>query len=313
MNHEVDKIPVTILTGFLGAGKTTLLNQLVEKSQKRLALIINEFGDIGIDGDLVCSAEDQILELNNGCLCCTVKGDLTLILLNLLKRREKIDHIIIETTGMANPAPVSELIYFDPSVNEDFVVDGVITLVDSLNCMNTRSLEEAEAQIVFADLLVFNKLDLVTEEQLIEVQAYTRSLNPLASEIHTQHGSISDLSQLFSLREQHLLPQSIELKHHHHSSQITSCSISLEGALDNAKFRAWLGALLFDSSMTFYRIKGIVKFLDTQKPIVIQSVHRLFEESELASGKDFDCNRLVFIGKKINSDNLKEGFQSCLV
>jgi G3E family GTPase len=308
MNQSSPKIPVTILTGFLGSGKTSLLNDLVEKSKLRLALIINEFGDIGIDGELVCDAENQILELNNGCLCCTVKDDLTKILLELHERGSDIDRIIIETTGMANPAPVSELIYFNPQVNDHFEMDGIITMIDSCNIMNSSHCPEVEAQLIYADLLVYNKLDLV--DNLNAVKKFVQSINPTATSLKTQFGVIPDLQQIFNLKENEALPKFEHHKHHH--TKVTSVSISFEGTLDEGQFRYWIGGLLFDSEMTFYRIKGIINLAGRNQPLLFQSVHRLYEDSLMHSSVSYELNRAVFIGENLDQKKLEEGFESCL-
>ena len=310
MNPSTPKIPISILTGFLGSGKTSLLNNLVEKSNLRLALIINEFGNIGIDGDLVCDAENQILELNNGCLCCTVKGDLTKILLDLHERRSDIDHIIIETTGMANPAPVSELICFDPQVNHLFEMDGIITMIDSCNIMKSSHCPEVEAQLIYADLLVFNKLDLM--DDLSEIESFVKSFNPTAKTLKTQFGAIPNLQQVFNLKQDNQLPK-FEHHTHQHNTKITSVSISFEGQIDEAKFRYWMGGLLFDSDMTFYRIKGIVNVFGRSKLLVFQSVHRLYEDFTLKKAISQELNRAVFIGEKLDEKSLEQGFKSCLV
>jgi len=177
-----DKIPVTVLTGFLGSGKTTLLNRiLTEKHGQRIAVIENEFGEIGVDQDLVINADEEIFEMNNGCICCTVRGDLIRILGNLAKRRDRFDRIVLETTGLADPGPVAQTFYVDDEVRERFFIDGIVTLVDARHVeQHLDEGEEAVAQIAFADLLVLNKVDLVSPADITRLSARLNGINSLA-------------------------------------------------------------------------------------------------------------------------------------
>jgi G3E family GTPase len=180
---EVNRIPVTVLTGFLGSGKTTLLNRILTESHgQRIAVIENEFGEIGVDQELVIDAEEEIFEMNNGCICCTVRGDLIRILGNLIARRDKFDRIVLETTGLANPGPVAQTFFVDEGMRKEFALDGIVTLVDALHF--DRQLEDSEetrTQVAFADVIVLNKTDLVSGAQLDAVERRVRSINALAS------------------------------------------------------------------------------------------------------------------------------------
>ena len=280
MRRQDKKIPVTVLTGFLGAGKTTLLNKLVESSDKKLALIINEFGELGIDGDLVCEAEDQVLELNNGCLCCTVQGDLTKILLKLHGSEKEFDQVVIETTGLANPAPVAELIYFDPLINSKYFVDGVITVFDALNADYVLDTPEGVQQIVYADKILVSKTDCVDgfDETILA------GINPLAIIEKSSYGEVASLKGLLSLGGFNVDGLSLENTGHRHS-HMQSISFEQEGVLNNARFRQWVGSVLFDMSDVVYRMKGIVNLSGTEGSTIFQSVHRLFED-EIAE-KDY--------------------------
>jgi G3E family GTPase len=187
---EGNKIPVTVLTGFLGAGKTTLLNRiLTENHGQRIAVIENEFGEIGVDQELVINAEEEIFEMNNGCICCTVRGDLIRILGSLMKRRDRFDRIVVETTGMANPGPVAQTFFVDDDMREQFALDGIVTLVDARHFgLHVDANEEAREQVAFADVIVLNKTDLVSAEELQAVERRVRAMNALARIVRSDPG-----------------------------------------------------------------------------------------------------------------------------
>ena len=191
-NNTYDRIPVTVLTGFLGSGKTTLLNRiLTENHGKRIAVIENEFGEIGVDNDLVIGAEEEIFEMNNGCICCTVRGDLIRILSNLMKRRDKFDHIMIETTGMADPGPVAQTFFMDDELREALNLDGVVTLVDTKHVLlHIDDSDEVKEQIAFADVILLNKIDLVSATELDQLEARIHAMNSAAKIYRTQDAVI---------------------------------------------------------------------------------------------------------------------------
>ena len=191
MNAE-EKVPVTILTGFLGSGKTTLLNKILsEEHGKRIAVIENEFGEVGIDQALVIEADEEIFEMSNGCICCTVRGDLIRVLGNLMKRRDKFDYVLVETTGLADPGPVAQTFFMDDEIREEFALDGIVTLVDAahINQQLGRS-DESEEQVAFADVLVLNKTDLVDDATLDDLEARLREMNRMARVVRCQQAEV---------------------------------------------------------------------------------------------------------------------------
>ena len=192
MDNSSNKVPVTILTGFLGSGKTTLLNRILsEQHGKRIAVIENEFGEVGIDQALVINAEEEIFEMANGCICCTVRGDLIRVLGNLMKRRDKFDYVVVETTGLADPGPVAQTFFMDDEISSEFSLDGIITLVDTfhINQQLGRS-DESTEQIAFADVIVLNKTDLVKETELDKLEARLRKMNKMAKFIRSEMANI---------------------------------------------------------------------------------------------------------------------------
>ena len=192
MNNSSTKIPVTILTGFLGSGKTTLLNRILsEKHGKRIAVIENEYGEVGIDQALVINAEEEIFEMANGCICCTVRGDLIRVLGNLMKRRDKFDYVIVETTGLADPGPVAQTFFMDDEISSEFALDGIITLVDTYHIKQQlgRS-DESTEQIAFADVVVLNKTDLVINDEVDKLEVRLREMNKMAKFIRSEMANV---------------------------------------------------------------------------------------------------------------------------
>ena len=316
-----EKIPVTVLTGYLGAGKTTLLNRiLTEQHGKRYAVIVNEFGQIGIDNDLVVGADEEVFEMNNGCVCCTVRGDLIRIMDGLLKRKGKFDAIIVETTGLADPAPVAQTFFVDQDVSDAARLDAVVTVADAKWLSDRlKDAPEAKNQIAFADVIVLNKIDLVSPQELDDVEARIRAINPYAKLHRTQNCAVPITEVLernaFDLeRIMELEPDFLEEGHHHHHDQdIQSLSIRHEGEVDPDRFMPWISDLTQREGPSILRCKGIVAFPQEPKRFVFQGVHMILDGDVQGDWKPGEKreSRVVFIGRDLNEKAIREGFLAC--
>ncbi len=343
------KIPVTVLTGYLGAGKTTLLNRiLTEDHGKRYAVIINEFGEIGIDNDLVVGADEEVFEMNNGCVCCTVRGDLIRVVQGLMKRqgsKGSFDAIIIETTGLADPGPVAQTFFVDDDVKAKTRLDSVTTLVDAKHVLlRLGDSREAREQIAFADQIVLNKTDLVSEDDLKMIEARLRRLNPLAPIHRAQRSNVPldailgrggfDLSRIVELEPEFLNPahgepghvqdDDCDHDHHHHDhdrahddhvhdDDIKGISLRLDRPVDGTKVTRWLNDLLALQGPNILRAKGILDVKGEERRLVFQAVHMILEGDFQRDWTDKDqrYSRMVFIGRDLNEGQLKAGFEAC--
>ena len=319
--ENTSQVPVTVLTGFLGAGKTTLLNRiLTEQHGRKYAVIVNEFGEQGIDNDLVVDADEEVFEMNNGCICCTVRGDLIRILSGLMKRADKLDAIIVETTGLADPAPVAQTFFVDQDVADRTKLDAIVTVADAVH-LSSQLVDhhEAEEQIAFADVILLNKIELVEKGDLEKVNNRIRKINPFAKIIKTTRCE-APLDQIvglnaFSLeRILEVEPDFLDSDHDHdHDDDITSLSFVSDIPLDMEKFQTWFGELLRTKGQDILRSKGILDFKGEEERYVFQGVHMLMDASPMGSwpkGKQ-RSSRVVFIGRNLDNMNLQEGFESC--
>lgn len=315
--------PVTVLTGFLGAGKTTLLNRILsERHGRKYAVIVNEFGEVGIDNDLIVSADEDVFEMNNGCICCTVRGDLIRILGGLMKRADHFDGIIVETTGLADPAPVAQTFFVDDEVRARTRLDAIVTVVDALHVAGEiDTAPEVAEQLAFADLIVLNKTDLVAHDDLAGLEARLRQINPLATIRRTERcdlplAEVLDLGAFDLQRVLEIEPGFLTEEHdHEHDDGISSVALVSDAPLDANRFSGWIRLMTQTYGPDILRLKGILAFSNDPERFVVQGVHMLLDGDYQRPWARDEArqSRLVFIGRNLPEAALREGFAQCRV
>jgi G3E family GTPase len=314
-------VPVTLLTGYLGSGKTTLLNRiLTEQHGQKIAVIVNEFGEVGIDHQLIIDADEEIFEMNNGCICCTVRGDLIRIIGNLMQRRDKFDRLVIETTGLADPAPVIQTFFVDDDVQAQTHLDAVVTMVDAKHVLQHWDAEEVQEQIAFADVIALNKIDLVSAAELDALEQKIRSMNAIAKIYRTEQSALAIDTVLgldaFNLeRALAIDPDFLGEEAHVHDETVGSIAILKAGALDGEKLNDWMSELVRTQGENIFRMKGILHLVGNDHRFVFQGVHMIFDgrQDRLWSATESRVNQLVFIGRGLDQAALEAGFDRCLV
>src|ERR1700723_590605 len=341
-----DKIPRPVPTGYLGAGKTPLLNRILSEDHgQKFAVIVNEFGEIGIDNDLIVGADEEVFEMNNGCICCTVRGDLIRIIEGLMKRKGKFDAIIVETTGLADPAPVAQTFFIDENVGRRTKLDAVVTVADAKWLKDRlKDAPEAKNQIAFADVILINKTDLVSAEELGDVEARIRSINPYAKLHKTERAKIAldqvldrkafDLDPILDIApafladsghvhdHDHHRGHDHEHEHHHdhgglknyHDEDMQSVSLKTQKPLDPDKFFPWVQNLVQTEGPNILRCKGILSFKNDDQRFVFQGVHMIIDGDHQRPWKKDEqrLSRAVFIGRNLPEETIRTGFESCI-
>ncbi len=313
----MSKIPVTVITGFLGAGKTSLLNQLIKNHKdKKFVIIENEFGEENIDSELVSNIGDEdLFELSNGCICCNLNTELFLVLENLIKNNHSFNHLLIETTGIADPGNILASFITDPGIKAKFELDSVICLIDAANAENDLEKEDVlNKQIAISDTLILNKIDLSNDEAIVQLHSKIREINP-TSDIHQAVQSKLDVELLdvYAYNPKHIYQflfsvDGTKNKNKKHDHNIENFCFKSKLEFNQMKLGAWLDAFLQFNSDTIYRVKGILNIAGMDNRILLQSVHtqiqatvgRAWDENEIRESK------LVFIGKELNSEVIEK-------
>lgn len=319
----IDKIPVTVISGFLGAGKTTLVNHLMHQSgDAHIAVIVNEFGEVGIDGQLIVADDNPLIEINNGCICCTVRRDLSVAIAQLLQRDgRQLDRFVIETSGLADPAPVLQTFLAGPEMMQRVELESVIAVVDALHVHLHLEDEIVREQIAFADVIVLNKVSSLEPSALQRLVSRLRQLNPAAHVETADHARVPAAS-LFGTRR-FSLPNVLALEpglldggehDHEHDASIQSFCVDTREALDAERFNRWMNQLVQRDGADLMRTKGILNFRGEARRFHFHSVHMLLEATpgRRWNGDEARDSKLVFIGRDLDTEALRSGLMDCV-
>lgn len=316
------RIPATVVTGFLGSGKTTLINHILhEEHGKTIAVIVNEFGEISIDGQLIVRDEQaELIEFNNGCLCCTVRGDLIETLQKLHERTDSLDGILIETTGLADPAPVASTFFVADEVKNSIRLDAFVTVVDAVNFnMNLEQSTEAVEQVAFSDVILINKVDLVKPEQLKAIEARVRVLNPMARIHYTTNAEI-DIDKIIGVGAFDLMqkldvdPSFLDDHEHEHDQAISSFILEESRPIDLNRFSIWLNEIALTRGEDLLRTKGVFNARGFRERIVFQSVRMLttMRPDRMWNDDEPRISQFVVIGRDLDRVEFAKGFEKCI-
>ena len=315
-SENFNQLPVTLLAGFLGSGKTTLLNYILKQNHgKRIAVIENEFGEIGIDSEFVIGADEDIFEMSNGCICCSIRGDLIETLNRLLERQQKFNYILIESTGLASSGPIAQAFLIEDEISKSLFLDGIVTLIDAKHISNNLNEQEVVwEQIAFANVILLNKADLVTEPEMEKLEKQMHQINPTAKVCKTTNAVI-DLDQILDIGgfDLKIELETVTFNTHHHETDeaISSVSLSFPGHVDPDRLNLWLQMLLIQEGMNVFRAKGILNVEGSSERYLFQSVYMMFEgRFDKPWGSNSPLNKMVVIGQNLNSQRLEESLKN---